>query len=579
MNDFAVFYDLFHYDFAPLEAALGTDVFDVLTDYRAIVKPELMYNKNVSEKVRALSLRLEAAAGPEGFFDEVCEFYRAYGVGMFGLNKAFRIEEKVTGGIEFLPINNMDTVTLDDLVGYESQKKRLIENTEAFVEGRGANNVLLYGDAGTGKSATVKAIANSFAEEGLRLIELSKKELNAFRKAVHKKSKLYKELGQVLGALRSLEKEYLAEDGLAFVGSSGQDLASVIASEDIENLYFALWHLSSLMGDFFEHPERYQPEEGPLSAEVLQACLETYFSVLTLLRTYEHLDEGYLTYFEKRGTSLVLHLFCADPSSQLKAQYEKVRSVIFFSATLTPVDYYKRLLAETSDTAIALPSPFPEENRCVLLCPLPMTYRERRDAVPGIVRLIHEMVQVKRGHYLVFFPSFAFLEQVLEAYQAESEEVLVQSREMDEAARAAFLKRFQQQEGAVTGFCVMGGMFSEGIDLVGEQLLGAAVISVGVPQIGTERDLIRDHLNRMQDQACHGHGYEYAYMYPGFCKVMQAAGRVIRTEKDRGVILLIDARFREDRYRRLFPEEWRGVRQIKPEETGKILEAFWSGQG
>ncbi|MCR5742500.1 MAG: ATP-binding protein [Lachnospiraceae bacterium] len=187
MNDFTVFYELFHYDFAPLEATLGTNVFDILTDYRAIVKPELMYNKNVSEKVRALSLRLEAAEGPEGFFNEVCEFYRAYGVGMFGLNKAFRIEEKVTGGIEFLPINNMDTVTLDDLVGYESQKKRLIENTEAFVEGRGANNVLLYGDSGTGKSTSIKAIVNQFYDRGLRMIEIYKhqfKDLSAIIAAV-----------------------------------------------------------------------------------------------------------------------------------------------------------------------------------------------------------------------------------------------------------------------------------------------------------------------------------------------------------------------------------------------------------
>lgn len=174
-NDFKAFMELFHYDFGYLEDALGVDCFSTLSDYRAIGKPELMYNKNVSEKVRALSGKLAAAKTEEEFFACVTDFYRDYGVGMFGLNKAFRIGNvDEFGHITFQAINNMDKVMLDDLIGYEIQKKKLIANTKAFVEGRKANNVLLFGDSGTGKSTSIKAIVNEFYDKGLRKIEIYK---------------------------------------------------------------------------------------------------------------------------------------------------------------------------------------------------------------------------------------------------------------------------------------------------------------------------------------------------------------------------------------------------------------------
>lgn len=174
-NDFKAFKELFDYDFSWLENKLGIDCFSTLSEYRAIGKPELMYNKSVSEKVQGLSLKLEAAADEEEFFVCVTDFYKAYGVGMFGLNKAFRISSDESGrDIVFHPINNMDKVMLDDLIGYEIQKKKLVDNTRAFVEGRGANNVLLFGDSGTGKSTSIKAIVNEFYDQGLRMIEIYK---------------------------------------------------------------------------------------------------------------------------------------------------------------------------------------------------------------------------------------------------------------------------------------------------------------------------------------------------------------------------------------------------------------------
>ena len=172
MNDFEVFRNLFNFDFSAIEKDLDTDCFSRLSDYKAIGKKELMYNKNVSEKIIALSAKLEKAKDTKEFFDAVTDFYKDYGVGMFGLNKAFRIREKDASGVEFVAINNMDKVMLDDLIGYEIQKEKLVANTRAFVEGKAANNVLLFGDSGTGKSTSIKAIVNEFYPDGLRMIEI-----------------------------------------------------------------------------------------------------------------------------------------------------------------------------------------------------------------------------------------------------------------------------------------------------------------------------------------------------------------------------------------------------------------------
>ena len=174
MSDFHAFRELFHYDFTLFKEKLGIDCFDVITHYEAIDKPELMYNGNVSEKVRGLAEKLAEASDDETFFHLVTGFYKDYGVGNFGLNKAFRIREEKDGSVGFTAVNNMDKVVLDDLIGYEIQKQKLVENTKAFVEGRKANNVLLFGDSGTGKSTSIKAIVNEYYDDGLRMIDIYK---------------------------------------------------------------------------------------------------------------------------------------------------------------------------------------------------------------------------------------------------------------------------------------------------------------------------------------------------------------------------------------------------------------------
>ena len=202
-NDFSAIKNLFEYDFSEIEKSLGIDCFTQISNYHAIEKKELMYNKNVSEKVQALSSRMEQARDVEGFFTAVTEFYRDYCVGMFGLNKAFRIQDRTDSKLVFLPINNMDKVMLSDLVGYEIQKKKLVDNTRAFVEGKKANNVLLFGDSGTGKSTSIKAIVNEFYDQGLRMIEIYKHQ--------------FKDLSNVIAAVKNRNYKFIIYmDDLSF---------------------------------------------------------------------------------------------------------------------------------------------------------------------------------------------------------------------------------------------------------------------------------------------------------------------------------------------------------------------------
>lgn len=173
-NDFKIFKKLFDFDFSEIEEALDIDCFTIVNNYKAIGKKERMYNKNVSTKVQDISRAIEGAKDENDIFKIVTYFYKAYGVGMFGLNKAFRIVHPTNGDMQFVPINNTEDVRLDDLIGYEIQKQKIVENTEAFVAGRKANNALLFGDSGTGKSTTIKAIINEYYDQGLRMIEIYK---------------------------------------------------------------------------------------------------------------------------------------------------------------------------------------------------------------------------------------------------------------------------------------------------------------------------------------------------------------------------------------------------------------------
>jgi DNA excision repair protein ERCC-2 len=313
-------------------------------------------------------------------------------------------------------------------------------------------------------------------------------------------------------------------------------------------------------------------------SEFRQELLEFYFLCSNYLRTAEYFDTFYVSYFERRGqTDLKAKLFCLDPAPMLAVPLERSQSTIFFSATLLPLDYFMKLLTGAADHPRRIfQSPFPVENVGLLIHNTISTkYEQRADSYATIASAIESIYSAHVGNYLVFFPSYAYLSAVLERLKERLPErqLIVQDRGMTEAARESFLAQFStSNQETLVGLAVMGGIFGEGIDLVGERLIGAVVVGVGVPQVCLERDLIKDYFDHQN-----GNGFAYAYQYPGFNRVLQATGRVIRTEADRGIIVLIDERFTHTRYRQLFPSHWRGYQVIQ--NTSELIDKlaqFWS---
>lgn len=346
------------------------------------------------------------------------------------------------------------------------------------------------------------------------------------------------------------------------------DKSALVEHEPPEVLLKAVRAFSQQAEDWLalNHPAEFRP-----------ALLDFYFTCLNYQRTAEEFDTFYISYFERQGQSnLRAKLFCLDPAPLLAARLERSRATVFFSATLLPMDYFMKLLTgAASHPWRVFQSPFPQENACLLVHNRISTkYEQRADSCAAVAEAIATTCQTHAGNYLVYFPSYAYLNAVLELLKERLpvDQLLVQDRAMNEAAREEFLARFSAaNQETLVGLAVMGGIFGEGIDLVGERLIGVVVVGVGVPQIGLERDLIKDYFN-----AENGSGFAYAYQYPGFNRVLQATGRVIRTETDRGVIVLIDERFTHARYRQLFPSHWRKHQIVKTaDEMKENLARFW----
>ena len=313
-------------------------------------------------------------------------------------------------------------------------------------------------------------------------------------------------------------------------------------------------------------------------AEFRQALLDFYFLCSNYLRTAEYFDTFYVSYFERQGKSdLKAKLFCLDPAPMLAAPLERSRSAVFFSATLLPIDYFMKLLTGDADHPRQIfQSPFPTEHVSLLVHKgISTRYAQRADSYAAIAASIEAVCRAHAGNYLVFFPSYAYLAAVHELLKENLPEtqLLVQGRGMPEGAREAFLAQFSagSQETRI-GLAVMGGIFGEGIDLVGDRLIGAVIVGVGVPQVCLENDLIKAYFDGQN-----GSGFTYAYQYPGFNRVLQATGRVIRTETDRGIIVLLDERFTHARYRQLFPPHWRGFQVVQSTvEIEDKLKRFWA---
>ncbi len=309
-------------------------------------------------------------------------------------------------------------------------------------------------------------------------------------------------------------------------------------------------------------------------AEFREALLALYFRLHSFRRTAEDYDERFVTIIES-DPAIKVRLFCLDPSLLLRKALARGKAAIFFSATLTPMDYYRTLLGgEPEDPVLQLASPFPPENLAVLIHDRIQThFKGRAESIGDVVAAIGTLVIGRSGNYLVYFPSYQYLNDVLREFQVSNATVpvLVQRTGMTELERDEFLAAFSVEHGeTLVGFAVLGGIFGEGIDLVGERLIGAVIVGVGLPQLCVERDLIRNYFQQ-QNAA----GFEYAYTFPGMNRVLQAVGRVIRSENDHGVVLLIDARFNEVRYRRLFPAWWKYLRVRHADGLREALGRFW----
>ena len=312
--------------------------------------------------------------------------------------------------------------------------------------------------------------------------------------------------------------------------------------------------------------------------QVDEEVLEFYFHIRNFLNIYEEVDENYVIYTElEEGGDFKLKLFCVNPAVKLQNFLSQGNSTVFFSATLLPIRYYKKLLSvETDDYAVYAHSPFKEANRLLVLGQDVSTKYTRRgyEMYERFAIYIKNVMQAKPGNYLVFFPSYRFMEEVretFERYRTEEMCCMMQEQNMNEQDREAFLQEFEaEREGSLAGFCVMGGIFSEGIDLTKERLIGAMIVGTGLPQVCNEREILKQYFDR------HGeNGFDYAYLYPGMNKVLQAAGRVIRTEEDKGVIALLDDRFAGRRYLEIFPREWRKLTYCNVKTIGEKVEQFW----
>ncbi len=322
-----------------------------------------------------------------------------------------------------------------------------------------------------------------------------------------------------------------------------------------------------------------------------EPLLEFYFALAHFLLIYEKLDENYRIYTEQtEDGGFCLKLLCVNPAKSLGECMGKGRAGVLFSATLLPISYYKKLLgAAPEDAAVYAESSFDRERLGVFVGrDVTSRYRRRNeDTYYRIARYIERAVQSRAGKYLVFFPSYLFMNNVIDSFQRhfhdpEREELLIQQERMSEEEREAFLARFTRKElipmdnlfktmsitpPTLLGFCVLGGIFSEGIDLKEDALIGSIIVGVGFPQICNEREIIRDYFEEK--------GFDYAYRFPGMNKVLQAAGRVIRTEKDKGVVLLLDERFTDNSYQKMFPREWKGYTVTGLKGIGDGLESFW----
>ena len=361
--------------------------------------------------------------------------------------------------------------------------------------------------------------------------------------------------------------------------------------ESVGVLTFYLMRLVSQMEEFFEKPREFPDKK---------TVLDFYFELRNFVNIYDLVDENYVIYDEMQEDGrFMIKLFCVDPSKNLQKCIDKSVSTIFFSATLLPINYYKRLLSTKEDNyAIYAQSTFDETQRLLAFGRDVSTKYTRRGPAEyeKIARYIRAAIRSKKGNYMVFFPSYKMMQDVYDVFVRveresdtrngvavsdeqniaeesleESLTIIMQHSNMNEAEREEFLQAFEQEDGGtLVAFCVMGGIFGEGIDLKNDRLIGAVIVGTGLPQISNEREILKQYYDKQGLS-----GFDYAFRYPGINKVLQAAGRVIRTQEDRGIIVLLDERFLQSDYNALYPREWKNRIVGNVETVDAEIRKFW----
>lgn len=361
--------------------------------------------------------------------------------------------------------------------------------------------------------------------------------------------------------------------------------------ESVGVLTFYLMRLVSQMEEFFEKPREFPDKK---------TVLDFYFELRNFVNIYDLVDENYVIYDEMQEDGrFMIKLFCVDPSKNLQKCIDKSVSTIFFSATLLPINYYKRLLSTKEDNyAIYAQSTFDETQRLLAFGRDVSTKYTRRGPAEyeKIARYIRAAIRSKKGNYMVFFPSYKMMQDVYDVFVRveresdtrngvavsdeqniaeesleESLTIIMQHSNMNEAEREEFLQAFEQEDsGTLVAFCVMGGIFGEGIDLKNDRLIGAVIVGTGLPQISNEREILKQYYDKQGLS-----GFDYAFRYPGINKVLQAAGRVIRTQEDRGIIVLLDERFLQSDYNALYPREWKNRIVGNVETVDAEIRKFW----
>ena len=341
-------------------------------------------------------------------------------------------------------------------------------------------------------------------------------------------------------------------------------------------------HFGIQLMNVLSETDRYLEE--CVDKEVRETVLDFYFQVRSFLNIYDGLDENYVVYTEyQENGRFVLKLFCVNPAANLQKCLDKGNSAVFFSATLLPIQYYKRLLSTEKDNyAVYIDSSFDTKKRLLMNgVDVSTRYTMRsREMYQRYATYIFRVVKAKMGNYLIFFPSYRFMEDVYQEFtqllasDEEEMELVIQQKHMDDVERENFLRAFEMgREKSLIGFGVLGGIFSEGIDLTNEKLIGTLIIGTGLPQVCNEREILKSYFDQKGL-----YGFDYAYRYPGMNKVLQAAGRVIRTEDDRGVILLLDERFQKEKGKEIFPKEWADCERCRLDIVEEKIRLFWEKQ-